>query len=60
MQIRSHILERMTLHKINFLDKARILIKSSSEQDIDIEANNLKINIFPEILRELKRILSIY
>ena len=60
LQIASHIIERMTLHKINFIDKVRIAIKSTAESgDTLIEANNLKVNIFPETIREIKRILSI-
>ena len=45
----------MTLQKIGFLEKVRMEILSNDEET-NIEANNLKINIFPESIREISRL----
>lgn len=48
----------MTLQKIGLLDKVRVEMLSNKEET-NVEANNLKINIFPESVRELNRLQNI-
>ena len=52
LQMKAHVIERMTLSKINLLDKVKFEIMHERDTT-SIEANNIKLNVFPESIREL-------
>ena len=56
--MKAHLIERTTLSKMGLLDKVKISITSEIDQT-HVEANNLKFNIFPESIIEIKRIAQI-
>lgn len=39
--------------KIGLIDKAKIHVKNSDDNGFKISANNLRMNMFPETVREL-------
>lgn len=57
--MKAHVIERMTLSKIGLLDKVKIDIANEGECT-SIEANNIKMSMFPESLREIQKLLQIW
>lgn len=54
-----HVIERMTLSKINLLDKVKFEILNEGDTTT-VEANNIKLSIFPESLREISRLAKLW
>jgi len=48
----------MSISKITLLDKVKIELSSDADST-RLEANNLKLSVFPESLRELQRVWGI-
>lgn len=53
-----HIIDQMTLTRINVLDNMKLEFKQIIDQTM-IELNNIKLNIFPETIREIQKLLNI-
>ena len=53
------MIERMTLHRIVLLDKVRVNL-SVEDEITKIDANNLKLSIYPETIREIQRLLTLF
>ena len=49
----------MTLHRIVLLDKVRVNL-SVEDEITKIDANNLKLSIYPETIREIQRLLTLF
>ena len=57
--MKAHVIERMTLSKISLLDKVKFDILNENDTTT-IEANNIKMSVFPESIREINRLLAIW
>eukprot|EP00347_Sterkiella_histriomuscorum_P019704 403340607 len=60
LQMKAFIVERFSQYKLGFIDKLRVQLKEQTLTGTKIKMNNLRVNIFPETIRELQRLMNIY